>query len=162
MDVECLVMTHFENILEAVARVRRLFKLKMCLHFVILPELWLIKMEETHVSAHMLFVKSLIFIHNPCYYLVSRPVPSSANIFFIYFWILVLHISFLRLGSFSYTMQMFCVSASFLNLADLLPIFIAQLVFKKLMDFFNFCMFPGRTRQTFGFLFSSSAFSEET
>ena len=33
VDVECLVMTHFENILEAVARVRRLFKLKMCLHF---------------------------------------------------------------------------------------------------------------------------------
>ena len=39
VDVECLVVTHFENILEAVARVRRLFKLKMCLHFVILPGL---------------------------------------------------------------------------------------------------------------------------
>ena len=59
------------------------FKLKMCLHFLILPELWLLKMEETHVSAHMFFVKSLMFIHNPCYYLVSRPV-FSKYIFYLF------------------------------------------------------------------------------
>ena len=94
--------------------------------------------------------------------LYSVPFCLQQDIFFIYFWIFVLHMSFLRLGSFSYTMQMFCMSASFLNLADLLPIFIIQLVFKKLMSFFNFCIYPGRTRQTFGFLLSSSAFSEET
>ena len=34
------------------------------------------KEEETHVSAHMFFVKSLIFIHGPCYYLVFCPVLS--------------------------------------------------------------------------------------
>ena len=42
------------------------------------------KEEETHVSAHMFFVKSLIFIHGPCYYLVFLFGPVlSATIYFL-------------------------------------------------------------------------------
>ena len=97
----CSVITHFENILEAVARVRRL-KLKMCLHFSESAWVMIFKVEETHVSAHMFFVKSLIFIHDPCCYLVflSGPVLSALQQYIFYLLIFVLHISFLMLGSF--------------------------------------------------------------
>ena len=138
MDVECLVMTHFENILEAVARVRRLFKLKMCLHFVILPELWLVKMEETHVSAHMLFVKSLIFIHNPCYYLVSRPV-FSKYIFYLFLDSCSAYKFFEARFILIYNADVLCLCKFFESCRSV------QLVFKKLMDLFCLILVePGR------------------
>ena len=95
----CSVITHFENILEAVARVRRL-KLKMCLHFPESAWVMIFKVEETHVSAHMFFVKSLIFIHDPCCSLVFLSGPVLSSTIYFYLVIFVLHISFLMLGSF--------------------------------------------------------------
>ena len=79
------VITHFENILEAVARVRRL-KFKMCLHFPESAWVMIFKVEETYVSAHMFFVKYLNFIHDPCCYLVflSGPVLSALAIYFLF------------------------------------------------------------------------------
>ena len=40
--------------------------------FTLVGSAWvtIFKVEETHVSAHMFFVKSLIFDHDPCCYLV--------------------------------------------------------------------------------------------
>ena len=55
--------------------------------FTLVGSAWvtIFKVEETHVSAHMFFVKSLIFIHDPCCYLVflSGPVLSS-TIYFLF------------------------------------------------------------------------------
>ena len=71
--------------MEAVARVRRLLTSKCVYTFSVSVWVANFKVEVTHVSAHMFFVKSLIFIHDPCCYLVflSGPVLSS-TIYFLF------------------------------------------------------------------------------
>ena len=75
--------------------------------------------------------------------------------------IFVLTMSFLMLGSFSKTMQMLLESASLLNLSALLPIFAMQFFFNKSIGFLSLCIYPGKTKQIFLFLFSSAS-SEKT
>ena len=112
-----------------------------------LPCFWFIKVD--YVGAHkfvQLFYSKTIIV-----YCAFPVLPVEKKSFFIDQATLVLTNNFLKLNSFSRTIHILISAANLANLLDLPENLATDFFKKKSIAFFDFCRYPGRTKQHFCF-----------